>query len=303
MPNLSYWIKNPGSLMQGLSLHGFLNWVPDKVYLKILFRLRTGQKLNLNSPTTFNQKLQWLKLYNRREEYTSLADKFLVRDFIKAQIGDEYLIPLLGVYDRFEDIDFSSLPNRFVIKCNHDSGGVVVVRDKTKLDLEQTRQFINKCMNRNFYYASREPQYKNIKRKIIVEEYLENPSGDLIDYKFVTINGKVEWIFVCTDRFKGGQRNSSVKFTNFDAKWNKLPFAYIYPVDPNPIPPPHNLEKMVLLAEKLGKGIPQIRVDFYEVDDKIYFGELTFFTEGGMGKFTPEDWDAKLGEKIILPRQ
>ena len=302
MASIKYWIEHPASFLQGLSVNGKLRWLPDKTYLKIMFRLRMGKKLNLDAPETFSEKLQWLKLYNHRPEYTTYADKYAVRAFIKERIGEDHLIPLLGVYDSWDQIDFERLPYRFVIKCNHDSGGIYIVKNKTKLDINAARQFIEKRLKKNFYWAGREWQYKDIPRKIIIEKFMEDETGELRDYKFMTFNGRVEWCFVCTDRF-AGSRDENMHITHFDRNWNRLPFQRGYPVDSKPIEPPVHLDEMIKYAELLGAGIPLVRVDFYEISGKVYFGEMTFFSGGGMEPFNPEEWDRIMGDKIVLPEK
>lgn len=270
----------------------------DETYLKILYRLRIGRKLNLENPVTFNEKMQWLKLHDRNPNYTNLADKLKVRDYISEIIGDDYLIPLLGVYDKFEDIDFDELPDQFVIKCNHDSGGVAICKDKSKFDVESARKKINKSLHNNYYYAGREWPYKNIEPKIIIEKYMEDSKiNDLNDYKFFMFNGKLAYSLICKDR------KTNLKCTFFDKDGKFLNITQDnYPNDKSTVKP-KNYDEMIKLAEKLSADIIQVRVDFYEVDDKIYFGELTFFDSSGFGKFEPEEFDEQIGKLLKLPRK
>lgn len=269
----------------------------DKCFLKLKFRLAMGKKLDLKNPETFNEKLQWLKLYDRKSEYTGMVDKYSVREYIAKTVGEEYLIPLLGVWERFEDIDFDCLPEQFVLKCTHDSGGVVVCKNKVELDKESAREKINKSLKKNYFYQSREWPYKNIKPRIIAEKYMEDVSGGLTDYKFMCFNGEVKSCFTCTERFSSG----GLKVTFFNEKWEKLPFERGYPASAKEIARPANYAKMLQLSQELSKGIPFVRIDFYEVDGKIYFGELTFYPGSGMEIFRPEQWDYTFGSWIDLP--
>lgn len=254
--------------------------ISDRLYLKIKFRYEMGYKLDLKNPKTFNEKLQWLKLHNRNPLYTKMVDKYEVREYIKEKIGEEYLIPLIGVYDNFEDIDFDKLPNQFVIKCNHDSGGLIICKDKTKLNISDAKKKINNSLKTNYFYSGREWPYKNVKPKIIIEKYMEDKvDNELRDYKFYSFNGKTEYVMVCFDRFNGG-----TKFIYFDEKWNvKKNFSKdgIKYGEKIKIRKPKNLDKMFEFASKLSTGIPFVRVDFYEVNGKLYFGELTFFPSSG----------------------
>ena len=270
-----------------------LNKIPDKLFLKLKYRHILGKKLNLNNPKTFNEKLQWLKLYDRNPEYTMIVDKYRVREYIADKIGKEYLIPLLGVWDDPDDIDFDTLQNQFVLKCNHNSGlGMCICKDKNSLDISKVRSELRKGLKQNYYLTGREWPYKNVPRKIICEEYLEdNPN----DYKFFCFNGKVEYILVCSDRF------DSIKETFFDRNWNVAPFKRPNIEIDDKIKKPINFKKMIELSEFLSKDIPFLRVDFYEVANKIYFGELTFYPASGFSPFGPNEWDYKLGELIELP--
>lgn len=290
-------ITDPRRIVASLGGRGFLNWMPDALYLKIAFPTFTGYKLDLKNPKTFNEKLQWLKLHDRNPAYTQMVDKYAVRDYIARKIGEEYLIPLLGVWDRFEDIDFSQLPNQFVLKPTHDSGSVIICRDKSKLDIKETQNKINKSLKRNFYYAGREWPYKDVKPRIIAEQYMENAeTHELRDYKFMCFNGEVKCSFTCTERFS----ESGLKVTFFDCDWKKLPFERHYPSSKLPITRPESLDQMIHLSEVLSKDIPFVRVDFYEIEGRPYFGELTLFPGCGYEEFIPESWDYTLGNWINL---
>lgn len=274
---------------------------PDRTYLKLLFYLKMGKKLNLDNPQTFNEKLQWLKLNNKNPDYTRMVDKVAVKDYVAEKIGKEYLIPTLGVWNNVEDIDFDNLPNQFVLKCSHDSGGVVICKDKNKLDVEKVKRQLNKSLKTDYYMRYREWPYKNVPRKILAEKFMVDGNGedDLKDYKLMCFDGKVNCSFVCSNRNNG----KGLKITFFDSEWNKLPFERHYPSDTEDIKMPKSYKEMVRLAEILSEKIPFVRTDFYEIDGHLYFGELTFFPGTGMEEFTPEHWDETLGELIILPSQ
>ena len=292
------YIKNPYKVVYSLGSRMMLKWIPDSIYLKLIYRARMGQKLNLQKPETFNEKIQWLKLYDRQPLYTELVDKYEVRKHISKIIGEEYLIPLIGVWDRFEDIDFSKLPNQFVLKCTHDSGGLVICTDKTKLDINLAKKKINKSLNRNYYYPGREWPYKDVKPRIICEKYMVDESGlELKDYKLMCFNGEVKCLFVCLNR--NSVNGLNVDF--YDMDWTPMPFEKHFPKSNTIIPEPKNFSKMVEIAEILAKQIPFVRVDLYEVKGRIYFGELTFHPGGGFEKFNPEKYDYVQGSWIKLP--
>lgn len=271
--------------------------LPDKLYLKILFRLYMGYPLNLDNPQTFSEKLQWLKLYNRRPEYTQMVDKYEAKKYVASIIGDEYIIPTLGVWNNVDEIDFASLPNQFVIKTTHGggSGGVVICRDKAKFDIEACKRKLKQSMRHNIYYSYREWPYKNVKPRIIAEMYLEDLNGNLNDYKYWCFNGTPYILFIATGREKG------VCFDYYDTDFNHLPIIQGGPNSNRENPKPKNLSTMNTLASKLSVNLPHIRVDLYNIEGKIFFGELTFFDSSGYAKFTPQEWDYKLGKMIELP--
>lgn len=282
------------------SLHfGMYHDMPDDEYLKRIFRAYMGYKLDLDHPETFNEKLQWLKLFDRKPIYTSMVDKFDVKKFVAERIGEQFIIPTIGVWDYFDDINFSDLPEQFVLKCTHDSGGVVICRNKKEIDINAVRKKIEKCLKRNFFYWGREWPYKNVKPRIIAEQYMEDDnSNELTDYKFMCFGGKAKCSFVCTERFT----KDGLKVTFFDREWNRMPFERHYPASKKAIPRPVNYDKMIELAEELSKDIPFVRVDFYETKRLIFFGELTFYPGNGLEEFTPIDWDYRLGNWIKLPK-
>lgn len=273
----------------------------DKKYLKLLYKLSLSKNLNLKNPQTFNEKLQWLKLNDRNPEYTKMVDKYQAKKYVADIIGEEYIIPTLGVYDKFDDIDFSKLPNQFVIKCTHDSGGLVICKDKTNLKIKKEKNKLEKSLKKNFYYSSREWPYKNVKPRIIIEKYMEDSNTtQLNDYKIMCFNGEPKCSFVCTDR---DNKELGLAVTFFDLEWNKMPFERHYRSSNKKIERPVNYNKMLELSKKLSKDIPFVRVDWYEINGKLYFGELTFYPGAGFEEFTPEEWDYKLGEMIKLPKK
>ena len=291
-------LKRPKVIILYMLNLRIFRFIPDAIFLKIKYRLIMGKKLDLKNPKTFNEKLQWLKLYDRRPEYTKMVDKYEVRKYIAKTIGEEYLIPLLGVYDSFDDIDFDRLPNQFVLKPNHTSGDFYICRDKSKIDYKKLKKEVNRWLKREYYWLHREWPYKNVKPRILCEKYLVDESGkELIDYKFMCFNGEVKCIFVCSNRNSPLGLNIDI----YNVDWNLMPFGR--PNSPRTgvkIPKPRNFNKMIEFAEKLAKDIPFIRVDFYEVDGHLYFGELTFYPTSGFGKFTPEYYDDILGSWLKL---
>lgn len=280
--------------------HGMYKSMPDDVYLKRLFKALTGADLDLSDPKTFNEKIQWLKLYDRKPEYTTMVDKYAAKKWVADRIGEEYIIPTLGVWDHFDEIDFDTLPDQFVLKCTHDCGGLVIIKNKNKFDRKAAKKKLEKHLRRNYYYWGREWPYKDVPPRIIAETFIEDISGsNLKDYKFMCFNGEVKCCFVCSDRFS----EKGLHVTFFDLDWKVMPFKRVYPVLKTGLLCPLNYKKMVTLAEKLAANIPFIRVDFYEISGKIYFGELTFSPGGGLEKFTPMEWDYTLGSWIKFPEQ
>lgn len=270
--------------------------IPDGLYLRIAYRMVTGKSLHLNPPITYNEKLQWLKLNNRLDEYTSMVDKYEVRKFIEERVGEGYLIPTLGVWDRPEDIDFDSLPDEFVLKCTHDCGGLIICRDKTKLDREAAKKKLSKCLKHNFYYQGREWPYKNVKPRIYAEKYMSDPNEEqLSDYKVFCFNGVPKIIQVDYDRYTGHKRQF------FDTEWNRMDVSFHFHSDTKKrIAKPSVLEEMLELAKKLSAGFPHLRTDFYIIGNKLYVGEMTFFHGTGFGRWWPESFDAEMGSWLDL---
>lgn len=270
----------------------------DEKYIKLEYRLKFNKRLNLNNPKTYNEKLQWLKLNDRKKIYTTMVDKYEAKNYVANIIGEEHIIPTIDVYDNFEEIDFDSLPNRFVIKPTHTSGNVFVCKDKNTIDYKKLKKEVNQWIKRRYYNNHREWPYKNIKPKIIIEKYMVDESGtELKDYKFFCFNGEPKMLFVAVDR------PFDTKFNFYDMNFKKLPFMQHYNNFEKTIEKPKGFEKMIELSRKLSKDIPHVRVDFYDINGKVYFGELTFYHFGGLEKFEPGDWDKKIGDMLQLPKE
>lgn len=282
-----------------LAERGFFNKLDDEKYLKLIFKATMGKDLNLESPKTYNEKLQWLKIHDHNPLYTTMVDKFLVKDYVADRIGTEYLIPTLGVWNSFDEIDFSKLPDKFVLKCTHDSGGVFVCKDKSHIDIDMLREFFGKSMSRNYYWQGREWPYKNVKPRIIAEQYMEDTSTkELRDYKFFCFDGKVKALFVASER---QSESEETKFDFFDENYHHLPVTNGHPNALALPEKPNCFDLMKKLAEVLSENIPHLRVDFYEANGKVYFGELTFYHWSGMVPFDPPEWDKMFGSWISLP--
>lgn len=283
-----------------LSNRGFFNNMSDETYLKLRYNFIMGKKLNLDNPVTYNEKLQWLKLYDRKPAYTKMVDKYEAKKYVADIIGEEYIIPTLGVWDNVNDIDFDMLPNQFVLKCTHDSGGLVICKNKGELDIDNAKSTLNHFLHRNFYSVHREWPYKDVKPRIIAEKYMEDESGyELKDYKFFCFDGKVNAMFIATDR----NEETETCFDFFDCDFNHIPVINGHPNTKKEIKKPLGFEKMIELAEKLSSGIPQVRIDFYDINGNVYFGEITFFHWSGLKKFEPEKYDKIFGDWITLPNK
>lgn len=278
---------------------GYLNSNSDERFIRRLYKLMLNKRVNLDNPKTFNEKLQWLKLYNRKPEYTMMVDKYKVREYIAGKIGEEYLIPLIGVWDDPDDINFEELPNQFVLKCNHNSGlGLCICKDKKNIDFKKVKTELGKGLKQDYYLTGREWPYKDVPRKIIAEKYMTDETGtNLRDYKFYCFDGKAKVVGIYQDR------NTDKETTGdfFDMDFNWLDFTFNMPNAKVKPSKPNHFEKMKEIAEILSKGIPHVRVDLYLSNDRIYFGELTFFDGSGFDKIEPFEWDVKLGSWLNLP--
>lgn len=296
MNKIIKYIKKPSNVLLYLMNKNFFKWIPDEKYIKIKYKLEMNQKFNLKEPRTFNEKLQWLKLYDRKPEYTKMVDKYEAKKYVANIIGKKYIIPTLGVWDKFEDIDFTKLPNQFVLKPTHASGNVFICKNKDEIDYKKLKKTVQKWLKRNYYLVHREWPYKNVKPRIIAEEYMEDQIGELIDYKVYAFNGQCDYVMVCFDRIKG-----KTKFIYYDRKWNiKKEFSKdgIKYGDTIKIEKPKNLDKMFEFAEILSKNIPFVRVDFYESNGNLYFGELTFYPSAGFDNTRTKDCQEYLDKQL-----
>lgn len=279
------------------TLVSMLRFLPDEAYLKLMYRLKMGRKLNLENPVTFNEKLQWLKLHDRKPIYTNMVDKYEAKKYVADTVGEEYIIPTLGVWEHYDDIDFDSLPDQFVLKCTHDSGGLVVVKDKSKLDHKAAKQKIEKSLKTNFFWVGREWPYKNIKPRIIAEKYLEAFRMNMgTEYKIFCFNGNPTLVLVCKGEGHGTNRTNDY----YDMDFNHIPVTGSNPNATNLIEKPAQFTDMIRLAKLLSQNIMQLRVDFYVVDNQIFFGETTFYHDSGMCNFNPEYWDEKFGQLLQI---
>ena len=295
---------NRGAFFASVLMH-FNFLFPDKLYLTLLFRLRMGYWINWKNPKTFSEKLQWLKLYDRNPEYTTIVDKYAVKEYVAKKIGEEYIIPTLGVWDSPEDIDWDSLPQRFVLKTTHGGGGsgVVICKDKATFDKAAAITKLKRSLNKCIYKSYREWPYKNVPKKVIAESFLEESHStlnevDLTDYKFYCFNGKPVYCQVIRDR------GSKETIDFYDMEWLHMSFVGLNPIATNglnPVAEPICLHEMINICRNLSSGTPFSRIDLYVIDDKIFFGEITLFPYSGMGVFTPIKWNEKLGSMIKLP--
>lgn len=277
------------------------NWLfPDKTYLSIVYWLNFKKRLNWKNPQTYNEKLNWLKIYDRRPIYTKMVDKLSAKEYVRNIIGDKYIIETYGVWNKGEDIDWDSLPNQFVLKTTHGAGnnGVVICRDKKTFDKDKAVRKLNASLATDIFRRSRAWPYKNIERRIIAEKFIQNSNGELPDYKFFAFNGCVRAMFVATERNSG-----DVKFDYYDADFNHLDIVQVHPMSGKLIKKPDCFDEMIKVAEKLSAGYPHIRVDLYEVDNQIYFGELTLYHHSGIVPFHPEKWDYTFGSWLTLPEK
>lgn len=292
------YAKHRPKLMLLLLLDRLEPFLSDELFLKIKFRIRTGKRLNIKRPTTFCEKLQWLKLHNQRPEYTEMVDKVAAKDYVKRKVGTKYIIPTLGVWNSIEEIEWENLPKQFVIKVSSDSGGVVICKDKDNLDIGDAIKKLGKGFGKNYYRKNKEYPYRNVKPRIIAEQLLDNGTDDdLPDYKFYCFNGSPKYCQVIKDR------RSCETIDFYDMDWHLMPFVGLNPKCKNALErteKPVALKEMIRICEMLSEGIPFVRVDLYLIQQKVYFGELTFFPGTGMGIFSPEDWNVKLGQLIEL---
>lgn len=279
--------------------NGYYKEMSDEEYLKKKFKALMGYPLNLDNPTTFNEKLQWLKLYNRRDEYTTMVDKYAAKKYVADIIGEQYIIPTLGVWDKYDDINFDSLPNQFVLKCTHNSGGIVICQDKTTFNKLSAKREIQKALKGNYYWRGREWPYKNVKPRIIAEQYMSENGETPKDFKIHNFNGVPRLILVCGDRFQ----DSGLTEDFYTEEWEHLDIKRPAHNNATNIEErPAELEKMLELAKELSKNIPFVRTDFYIINHKIYFGELTFYPASGFSGFVPSSYDDIFGDWLTISK-
>lgn len=297
MTNIKRIIKHPSSIIIYLGSKNIIQ-MDDKTFLERKFYEKFNRKLNLDNPQSFNEKLQWLKLNDRKDIYTTMADKYEAKKYISDILGEKYIIPTLGIYNNFDEINFDELPNQFVIKCTHDSGSVVICKNKNELDLAKVKNKINNSLKRNYYYHGREWPYKNVKPRIIIEKYMASNNEKLQDYKFYCFNGQPK--FLSTSR--GMDNHSTARLSFMDMEYNLTEFSREdYELLLN-TEKPKNFEEMKKIAKQLSKDIPFVRVDLYEIKGKTYFGELTFYPSSGFIKFRPKEYDQIIGDMLKLEK-
>ena len=279
-------------------LRRILRIVPDKIYLQIVFFKHFHRFINFKNPKTFNEKLQWLKIYDRRPEYTTMVDKYLVKDYVASKIGKEYIIPTIGAWDHPEEIEFEKLPNQFVLKWNHDSGSIVICKDKKTFNKDEAVRKLKIGDSRTGYWYGREWPYKNVVPKIIAEKYLDDNGHVPIDYKIYCFNGEPYKVMLCLDRDK----DEPTKFYSFDFSWNLLRHNLRGKSAPEgfTLPKPQSLDKMFESAKKLSQGIPFARIDFYDLNGHMYFGEITLYPDSGFDSAILPEIDEMYGSMIKL---
>lgn len=290
-------IKNPFYFFCYATRKGFINFLSDKACLSLVYRGAYGRKLNLDNPTRYSEKLQWIKLYDRCPLYSMLVDKYEVKTYVSERIGEEYIIPTLGVWNAFDDISFENLPDQFVLKCTHDSGGLVICTDKKQLNIDNARTKINKSLKTNYYKLFREWPYKNVTPRILAEKFMvDNATGELRDYKFYCFDGVVRALGIYSDR--GAGKTTKADYFDRDFNWLDLKWGYEHATERPEKPSLY--DKMIEIAESLSQGFPEVRVDLYLCNNRVYFGELTFFDGGGFDGFEPDSWDEVFGSWIAL---
>lgn len=294
-------ITSKGFRFNYMASHGFFHNLSDEELIRRSYETQMGKKLNLDNPETFNEKIQWIKLHYRKPEYTLLTDKYEVKKWVAEKSREVHVPQLLGVWESVEDIDYDKLPNKFVLKCTHDSGGLVICLDKATFNRKKAKKKLTRCLKRNYYWGRREWQYKDIKPRIIAEEYLEGIGGkNSVEYKVSCFDGKVKFITVCQG--KAHETYNDRTNDHYSRDWSeRYPFEVYYKSCGRDIEKPNELEELVSISETLAEGFPYVRVDCYIVNGKIYFGEMTFSTWSGLAKFNDEKWDYLLGSWIPIP--
>lgn len=299
MKSIAYYLKNPKYLAYRIVMRT-AKFYPDKFFLQLRYWFTFGKWLDLKNPQTFNEKIQWLKLYNRKPEYTMMVDKYAVKEYVANKIGHEFIIRTLGVWEKPEDIPFDKLPNQFVLKTTHGGGGggIIICKDKSIFNIPEAVAKLKRAMKSDIYTYYREWPYKNVTRRIIAEKFIQDENGyELKDYKLFCFDGKVQFCKVDFDRFEDHHANY------YSPTWSILPFgeANFAPKFEKQIECPVNFNEMLRLANKLSQGIPFARIDFYSIKGRSYFGEITFFPASGMGEWTPVEADEHIGKMLNLP--
>lgn len=279
-----------------------MGFIPDKWMVSLQYKIKTGRKLNLKNPQTFNEKLQWLKIHNRRPEYTTMVDKYTAKQYVAEKIGKQYVIPTFGVWNHFDEIDFDNLPKQFVLKCTHDSGGLVICKDKSQLNMEDARKKIERCLKYNYYWAGREWPYKNVPHKIIAEKFMcdsTSSGSQLTDYKFFCFYGEVDSVMLCLDRETG-----DTKYYFFSPDWKLMRLNKRGKAAPEDftLPKPECFDEMLEIAKELSQGLPFARIDLYQCDGKVYFGEITFFPDSGYDANILPETDLYWGKKLRIEK-
>ena len=301
MSNLKKAISNPLSVFSHLAVRGWFHWIPDKLYIKVMYRSQIKKRLDLDNPKTLDEKLQWLKLYDRQPRYTKMVDKYEAKRIAADILGDEHVIPTLGVWDHFDEINFDDLPDQFVLKCTHDSGGLVICREKASFDFTAAKKKIEKSLKNNYYWAGREWPYKNLKPRIIAEEYKTDTvgSGGLTDFKFYCFHGVADGVLVCLDRGTGDAKfyffGKDWKLKRYNKRGKEAPEGFT-------IPKPETMDQMFEAAEKLSANIPFVRIDLYQSCGQFYFGELTFYPSSGYDPNRLLEANLYFGSKIHLEK-
>ena len=299
---IKYIVRNPALLFLTLGHREWFNWISDKTYLKIAYWARMHKRLNLDNPQTFSEKLQWMKLYDRNPLYTKLVDKYEVKPIVEKRIGSQYIIPTLGVWNSIDEVDWKGLPNQFVIKATHYSGGVVICKDKATFNIEEAISLLKGAGKKNYARFSKEYVYYDVPHRFLEQKFMlpsdASINDDLSDYNFYCFNCEPKYCQVIRDR------NTKETIDFYDMEWNHMDFVGLNLVAKNgtkPVPCPKKLDEMIGVCRNLSKNIPFVRVDLYVIDGNVYFGEITFYPASGLGLFTPAEWNLKLGEMIKLP--
>ena len=275
-------------------------FIPDKLYITALYRFRMKKSMNWKNPQSFTQKIQWLKVYNRNPVYTRIVDKYEMKGFVEERLGKGYTVPTIGLWNSVDEINTDRLPNKFVLKCTHDSGSNIICLNKDELQWDEVKRKLNDCMNNNHFYLSREWPYKNVKPRIIAEQLLEEKKGEsLKEYKLFCFNGEVKMTLVC----KGIAHTNDRTNDYCDIDLNRLPFTCLFPNSEGKIEKPERYDELLRCASRLSEGIPFVRVDAYMIKGEIYFGELTLFHNSGLRRYNPDEWDYKIGEWLLLPQK